>query len=71
MQQRITAMQASFFNEGSAPNEALSKVQQLVKGSVVKQATILSYMDVFLYLGLLFLCCVPFVLFIVLTIKQG
>jgi len=32
--------------------------------SVTKQATVLSYMDVFLYLGLLFLVCIPFVLFV-------
>lgn len=67
VQQRIEGLQASFMSKGFSANEALAKAQQLIEGSVMKQATILSYMDVFLYLGVLFLVCVPFVLFI----KQG
>ncbi len=67
VQQRIEGLQASFMSKGFSANEALAKAQQLIEGSVMKQATILSYMDVFLYLGILFLVCVPFVLFI----KQG
>jgi len=30
----------------------------------MKQSTVLAYMDVFLYLGLMFLFCIPFILFI-------
>lgn len=67
LQQRIASMQANFMSKGFSTNEALAKAQQLIEGTVTKQATILSYMDVFLYLGLLFLACVPFVL----MIKQG
>lgn len=37
-------------------------------GSIMKQATLLSYMDVFLYVGLMFLICVPLVL---LFVKRG
>jgi DHA2 family multidrug resistance protein len=32
--------------------------------AVTKQAAVLSYMDAFLYIGLLFLICIPFVLFV-------
>lgn len=67
VQQRINQMQASFIAKGFTPNEALGKAYQLLEGSVMKQATVLSYMDVFLYIGILFLACVPFVL----MIKQG
>lgn len=67
VQQRVLQMQQSFMSKGFSPNEALAKAHQLLEGSVTKQATILSYMDVFLYLGLMFLICVPFVL----MIKQG
>lgn len=67
VQTRITAMQANFISKGFTPNEALAKAHQILEGTVTKQATILSYMDVFLYLGILFLICVPFVL----LIKQG
>jgi hypothetical protein len=35
--------------------------------SVMKQSTVLSYMDIFLYLGILFLCCIP----IIFLIKKG
>jgi DHA2 family multidrug resistance protein len=31
---------------------------------VTKQAAVLSYMDIFMYLGILFLLCVPFVLMV-------
>jgi len=31
---------------------------------VTKQAMVMSYMDVFLYIGLMFLICVPFVLMV-------
>jgi len=31
---------------------------------VTKQASVLSYMDVFLYIGVLFLVCIPFVLIV-------
>ncbi|CDS94375.1 MULTISPECIES: DHA2 family efflux MFS transporter permease subunit [Sphingobacterium] len=67
VQQRINQLQASFVAKGFTPNEALAKAYQLLEGSVMKQATVLSYMDVFLYIGLLFIVCVPFVL----MIKQG
>ncbi|AIM36531.1 MDR family MFS transporter [Sphingobacterium sp. SG20118] len=67
VQQRVNQLQASFIAKGFAPNEALAKAYQLLEGSVTKQATVLSYMDVFLYIGLLFIACVPFVL----MIKQG
>jgi len=32
--------------------------------AVSKQAAVLSYMDVFLYLGVMFLICIPFVLLV-------
>lgn len=67
VQQRILQLQQSFIAKGYSTNEALGKAHQIIEGSVMKQATILSYMDVFLYLGVLFLICVPFVL----MIKQG
>ncbi len=67
VQQRLSGLQAGFMAKGFSPNEALAKAHQIMEGTVMKQATVLSYMDVFLYLGILFLVCVPFVL----MIKQG
>jgi DHA2 family multidrug resistance protein len=48
--------------KGLAPDLALQSGYKLLDFSVSKQAMVLSYMDVFLYLGLMFLICVPFVL---------
>ena len=67
VQDKINQLQMGFVAKGYAPNEALAKAHQILEGSVMKQATVLSYMDVFLYLGVAFLVCVPFVL----LIKQG
>lgn len=64
VQQRIAGMKAMFQAKGFAPDVALQSAYKLLDLSVLKQATVLSYMDVFLYLGLLFLVCIPFVLFV-------
>ena len=65
-QQQLQGFKQMFIGKGIAPNEALSKAYQLFEFKILKQATLLSYMDVFLYIGIFFLLCVP----IVLLIKQ-
>ncbi|MEC4004936.1 MDR family MFS transporter [Flavobacterium sp. SUN052] len=67
VQQRIEILQRAFMSKGFAANEALKKAYQVLDFSVTKQSTVLSYMDIFLYLGILFLCCIP----IILLIKRG
>lgn len=67
VQQRIHGLQQNFIQKGFSINESLDKAYKVLEGSIIKQATVLSYMDIFLYLGILFLCCVPFVL----LIKKG
>jgi len=67
VQERLQNLQHLFIGKGFTFNEALNKAYQILDFSVVKQATVLSYMDVFIYLGVLFLLCVPFVL----LIKKG
>jgi len=63
VQQRVTGMQHSFMaSKGIPANIALKDAYQALDYSISKQASVLSYMDVFLYLGVLFLICVPFVL---------
>ena len=62
VQQRIMGMQHNFVAKGMAPNVALNSGYKLLDYSIYKQATVLSYMDAFLYLGILFLLCIPFVL---------
>ncbi|MCW4468850.1 multidrug efflux MFS transporter [Flavobacterium sp. MFBS3-15] len=64
VQQRITQLQQGFMSKGFSSNEALAKAHQIIDLGVTKQATVLSYMDVFLYLGILFLICIPFILLV-------
>jgi len=62
VQARVNALAAGMQSKGMTPNVALKTAYQMLDGSVSVQATILSYMDIFLYIGILFLVCVPFVL---------
>lgn len=64
VQQRIGGLKASFMAKGMTPDAALQAAYKILDFGVLKQASVLSYMDVFLYLGLLFLVCIPFVLFV-------
>src|SRR5690242_14886855 len=64
VQQRVTMMQHAFMAKGKTADLALKSAYQALDYSVTKQATVLSYMDVFLYLGTMFLICVPFMLLV-------
>ncbi len=61
---RVSQMQQGFQAKGFSVNESLQKAYQALDGSVMKQATVMSYMDIFLYLGILFLCCIPVILLV-------
>jgi DHA2 family multidrug resistance protein len=62
VQQRISGMTGNFLAQGSPVNRATQQAHQLVDVMVLKQAMLLTYMDVFLGIGLFFLICVPLVL---------
>lgn len=64
VQSRAVGMQQSMIAKGDAPNIALQKAYQLIEYGVMKQAAVLSYMDVFFWIGVMFLICVPFVLMV-------
>ena len=64
VQQQLMGMKQNFMAKGYAADEALKKAYAAMDGRVMKQASVLSYMDVFLYLGVMFLICVPFVLMV-------
>ena len=70
VQQRIAAMQHGFMAKGAPAEIALRDAYKALDFSVTKQAAVLSYMDVFLYLGILFLVCVPFMLLVKGNKKQ-
>ena len=67
VQNRIHGLQRTFMAKGSSPEVALQKAYKVLDFGVTKQSTVLSYMDIFLYLGVLFLICIPFIL----LIKKG
>jgi MFS transporter, DHA2 family, multidrug resistance protein len=62
VQQRIIALQHGFMAKGKTADQALKAAYQALDYMVMKQSSVISYMDAFLSLGLLFLICVPFVL---------
>ena len=62
--ERLVQLQNAFIAHGSSPNMALQQAYRALDHNVMKQATVLSYMDGFLYLGVLFLICTPFVLMV-------
>jgi DHA2 family multidrug resistance protein len=64
IQNRVTAMQHSFMAKGIPSNIALQDAYKSLDYSVTKQAMVLSYMDVFLYVGIVFLVCIPFILMV-------
>lgn len=71
VQQRVLGMKAKFMGQGKGPDEALQMAYRSLDGMVMKQASVLSYMDSFLILGILFLICIPFVLFVRQRKQQG
>jgi len=64
VQQRVLGMQHNFISKGMGVDQALKSAYAALEGMVMKQATVLSYMDVFLYLCIMFLLCVPFILMV-------
>jgi DHA2 family multidrug resistance protein len=62
--QKLDGLTAKFQSAGMAPNTARSAAYQMMDGTIMQQSSILTYMDVFLYIGLMFLICVPFILMI-------
>ena len=64
VQQRVKIIQHNFMNKGMSIEGALKAAYATLERIVTKQAAVLSYMDVFFYLGVIFLICVPFVLLV-------
>ncbi len=64
LQQRLAGIQHNYIAKGMTPDIALKSAYTTIDHMVSKQASILSYMDVFLYLGIMFLICIPFVILV-------
>lgn len=61
---RVNTLQHGFMAKGMTPDIALKSAYKVLDYSVSSQANVLSYMDVFYYLGIIFLVCIPFALFV-------
>jgi DHA2 family multidrug resistance protein len=59
---RVEMYEGAFESKGRAENVAKLEAYKALDYTVTKQAAVRSYMDVFLYIGILFLLCIPFVL---------
>jgi MFS transporter, DHA2 family, multidrug resistance protein len=70
VQQRVQALSQGFQAKGMPWDIARKTAISLQERLVDVQATVLSYMDVFLWIGVMFLVCVPFVIVFVKKSKQ-
>jgi len=64
VQSRVQALQHGFMAKGMSADVALQSAYKALDYTVMKQASVLSYMDAFLGLGVMFLLCIPFVLMV-------
>lgn len=64
VQQRVAGMQHNNIMHGMTANDALQAAYKALDFSVMKQVAVLSYMDVFMYLTIMFGICIPFVLLV-------
>lgn len=70
VQNRVQALTRGFHQKGFPVDIAKQMAYKLLDAMVNVQATILSYMDVFLWIGVMFLVCVPFVILFVKKPKR-
>jgi MFS transporter, DHA2 family, multidrug resistance protein len=64
VQERLNAMERMFRSKGFSINEATQKAHEVFNLTILKQSTVLAYMDIFMALGIMFLCCIPIVFLI-------
>ncbi len=64
VQNRVNMMQRSYMAKGMSPEVALQSAYKALDYAVGNQAQVLSYMDVFMFIGIMFLVCIPFVLMV-------
>jgi DHA2 family multidrug resistance protein len=70
VQNRVAMLAAGVRHQGLDSITARNTAYQMLEGAVYKQSTLLSYMDVFMWVGIVFLVCVPLVLLFVKASKS-
>jgi len=71
VQNRLNGLQQAFIMKGHTPDIAKLEAYKAIDYSVTKQAMVLSYMDVFFWIGIMFLVVIPFVLLVRARKKAG
>ncbi|MBS1771931.1 MAG: DHA2 family efflux MFS transporter permease subunit [Bacteroidetes bacterium] len=61
-QQKLNGLQHMLTASGKSGDAAVAGAYRILDGSILKQASVLSYMDIFMYLGILFVIFTPFIL---------
>lgn len=64
VQNRVNVLQHGFMAKGMQPDVALKSAYKAIDYAVTTQANVQTYMDVFYYLGIIFIICIPFILFV-------
>jgi DHA2 family multidrug resistance protein len=64
VQQRLAIIKQGYIAKGMTPDVALASAYKSLDYSISNQAGVLSYMDVFMFIGVMFLCCIPFMLLV-------
>jgi DHA2 family multidrug resistance protein len=65
VQERVRALTGGFHAKGMTSDIASKTAVQLLDRQVDVQATVLSYMDIFLWIGVMFLVCIPFIIILI------
>jgi DHA2 family multidrug resistance protein len=61
---KVEGYKQAFMAQGKPINIALQDAYKVMDLAVTKQAAVLSYMDVFMFTGVIFLICIPFVMMV-------
>lgn len=61
--QKLHGLEAAFISKGMTPDIAHASALKAIDYSIMKQSAVMSYMDIFLWLGVMFIIFVPVVLF--------
>ena len=64
IQNRVNGMKQGFMAKGIPADIAQQDAYKALDYTITRQSSVLSYMDVFFYIGLLFLICIPLVLLV-------
>ncbi len=63
-QQTLAGATQNYISKGMAPDIAKASALKSLDFRVFRQASVLSYMDVFILIGVMFLICIPFILMV-------